>query len=379
MPLLIALPRRLLIVFAVFLTLGLMGGISFLQLPRARVTVQPTIERREAVQEIVLSTAVQDPDFVRFRLPARVVEAEATREQIIERTGAARHDDFARGTVMLHNELPEVQELLPKTHLRHESSGVFFLTDGPATIPARGETAMTVTAQAKGAAGNVPAGRFVIDKLSPDLQRAVYAESPRQMSGGVAVDEPLSENEISRARESMAAGAREEVRGKLSAAAGGASMREDLMKFEETDVAVSAEPGSTAATFSVRVTVRGRALLVDETDLLGLTVLKLRELGGPDQEFVTYDPHSFSASIIRSDFERGEAVVQGKLSGKFAHKLGLEVFSGQNLAGLSGAEVKERLQKLPGVGDVAISFWPFWVHTVPSRPEQVDISVANDQ
>lgn len=377
MNILLALPRRALIALAVVLALALAASVVLLRLPQVTVTVVAATERREIVQEIILSTAVDDPDFVQFKLPAQVVEATAARERTVERTGAARHDDFARGTVVLRNELDEVQELLPKTHLRHEASGVYFLTDRPVAVPAHGEVAMPVTAKERGPAGNVPPGRLVIDKLPATTQQSVYAESNAPMSGGVAVDDPVSETELRSAREEIVQAARDEVRGQLTAVAGGAPLREELINYEEVETLVGAEVGSKTASFMVKTIVRGRAFIADETNLLGLAALKLREAASANEVFATYDLSSFSLGVLRSDFARGEAVVQGKLTGTFARKLGPASLAGRNLAGLSAGEVRERLQQEEGVGEVEVSFWPFWVTSVPGNSERVEIVVKS--
>ena len=83
--------------------------------------------------------------------------------------------------------------------------------------------------------------------------------------------------------------------------------------------------------------------------------------------------------MIKRDIERGEAIVEGSLSGTFATKIGPTVFSGENLAGLSEQEVREKLTQLPGIGDVEVSFSPFWVKTVPSKPDAIEILVTSNK
>lgn len=371
-------PQRVLLFLFVLLAVLIGGGLAYAYLPQAIIEVTPALREREVATEIFLSTTVEGPDFVAFKLPARVVDRSVEEIQFFEREAGEITEDFAQGQVRLINKQIDEQRLLPKTHLRHEETGVFFLTNAAAVIPPQSEIVVGVTAKEKGAAGNAFAGRFIVDKLPVSVQKRVYAESDQVFTGGVVVEKALTENELAAAREQVLSVTRGRVLGELSTEAGGAPLREDLTAFDEPVITTSVEPGSRANGYGLQAKIRARAFIVDDNDLLSLTLLRLRSAAEANEEFVTYDPQSFKAIIRRADFERGEAVVEGSLVGSFANKLGPTVFAGENLAGLSSDEVREQLQSLPGVGDVKVTLSPFWVTTVPSRIGSVDIQVGNN-
>ncbi len=372
----IVMTRRSLLFLAVLLLIIMAGGLAYIYLPRAYIEIRPKLTSRTVSQEIILSSSASEPDFVRFILPAQMVHREAQEHKTFEREGGEKFDDFATGEIRLFNKQTSEQRLLPKTNLRHEESGIFFLTDTAATVPPQGETRVTVTAKEKGATGNVPAGRFIVDKLPVSLQQYVYGESEHSFDGGVAVKIPLSEKELAEAGEMVLKLARDRLGGEMTAEAGGARVRPDLTLYSDETVEASAAAGSRASQFTVTAKLTARAFLVDENDLLSLTLLTLRQSTGAEEEFVAYEPHSFSMEIERGDFERGEAVVRGSLTGSFASKVGPRVFGGGNLAGLTENEVREVLQQLAGV-EVSVKFWPFWVNTVPARKGAVEISATS--
>lgn len=366
---------------ALLLTIALlaMGAIAAASyLPTATIAIHPTVTARTIEQDIILSTKTQEPDFTRFILPATQVEKEINVRETIQRESTSATEDFARGNVVLKNTQPEEQNLLPKTHLRHEATGTFFLTDAPVSIPPEGETSVTVTAKEKGPTGDVPPGKFIIDKLPAASQALVWAESTQPFSGGHAADTALTQEEIDAAVNEAVSAARERARGELTLAAGGAPLRDDLITVNTSSQTASVQAGQNVTQFTVDVTATARGFVVDENNLLSLTVLALRSKVEPDEEFLSYDPNSFSLTIERAAFDQGEVQVKGQLTGSFGKKISPSLLTPTNIAGLSASELTERFENLPNVEKAEVQFSPFWVTSAPSRPEGIEVKIVEE-
>ncbi|MBI3421119.1 MAG: baseplate J/gp47 family protein [Candidatus Sungbacteria bacterium] len=361
----------------VLLFLTCAGVIAFVYLPRATITVFPATAERQKQQEIILSAQAKEPDFRRFILPGKALMKTVEVSKDVVRTNTTLHDDFAKGQVALFNKQNEAQSLLPKTHLRHEGSGVFFLTDSAVKIPPQASVAVGITAKAPGASGNVAAGTFLVDKLPASLRSLVFATSDLPMTGGTIVDTPLTQAEIDAAMKDLLVEGRRQAQTQLSLAAAGAPVRPDLLATQVESQSSSAPAGSLASSFTVHSKVNASAFLTDENDLLGLTLLALRSNLAQDEEFISYDPKSFEASLLASNFERGEAKIRGTLTGTYAQKISPNVIQTSSLAGLAPGEVEEKLKQLPGIGKVKVKLWPFWVRTVPARVGAVTTVVEN--
>ena len=367
---------------SLFLALGLLflacaGVVAFVYLPRATITVFPATAQRQKQQEIILSAKAQEPDFRRFILPGKALTKTVEVSKDVVRTNTTLHDDFDKGQVVLFNKHHEPASLLPKTHLRHEASGIFFLTDSAVKIPPQDSVPVGITAKAPGASGNVAAGKFLVDKLPASLQSLVFATSDLPLAGGTIVDTPLTQAEIDAAMKDLLVEGRRQAQTQLSLAAAGAPVRPDLLSIQVESQSSSASVGSLASSFTVYSKVNASAFLADENDLLGLTLLALRSNLSPDEEFISYDPKSFEASLVASNFDRGEAKIRGKLTGTYAQKISPNVIQTSSLAGLVPAEVEEKLKQLPGIGKVEVKLWPFWVKTVPARAGAVTTVVEN--
>lgn len=373
----IELTRRSFLGLVFLIVVILASLVVLIYLPKARIILAPATENRSVEQEITLSTKATTPDFVKFTLPAKIAEKEIEDAKVVTRSEGEVKEDFANGTVVLVNEQAEEQPLLPKTHLRHEASGVQFLTDRAVRIPPQGEIEVTVTAEQAGASGNVPAGNFIVDRLPEESQKLIYARSEQAMTGGLTTDSAITEPEIVAAKEDLLNQLREQARSELTLEAGGAAIPPELIYLETLEEGASAEPGSAAVSFTVRSKVRARAFIVAQNDLLSLTLLALRGSTTSEEEFVSYDPESFTPKILRADFERGQARISGSLTGTFAQKIPPSALSADNIAGLGEQEVIAYFEKLSSVGKAEVEFSPFWVTSIPTRPSATEIVVKN--
>lgn len=375
----IELTRRSLVGLVFLILIVLAALLVLVYLPSARVTLHPATQNRTVEQEITLTTQATAPDFLKFTLPAKIAEKELEDSTSIERSSGEIKEDFAKGIVTLINEQAEEQPLLPKTHLRHEATSVQFLTDNAVRIPPQGEITVGVTAEEAGPGGNVSAGKFIVDKLPASAQAVIYARSDQDFTGGLSTDSAITEPEIAAAKEELLNQLRERARGELTLEAGGAAIPPELIHLETLEEAASAQAGSAAVSFTVRAKVRARAFVVTQNDLLSLTLLALRGSTSSEEEFVSYEPESFTPRIIRADFERGQARIAGTLAGTFAQKIPPSALSTSNIVSLGEQETVEYFERLPAVGNAEVKFSPFWVTSIPTRPSATEIVVDNNQ
>ncbi len=360
-------------ILAVLSVSGVISGLVWM--PRATITVSPAVTTRTIEREIILSQSAKDADYVKYILPAQKIEKEAEEMKTIQRSTAGARDSEAKGTVILKNDQADEQPLLPKTHLRHEGTGAFFLTDQAVRIPPQGEVTVTVTAETPGQAGNVPAGKFIVDRLPVSMQKVVYGESTAAFTGGVVTDSPITENELKEALKETEEAAQIKVHNLILTEAGGAVVRDDLIKMEIESQETSAADGDKVPEFEAKTKIKARGFIVSESDLLSLTLLNLRSQPDSAEELVSYDPESFKVEILRADFDRGEARIKGTMTGSFAKKSSLAKVDKAKLAGRSEAEISEYFAQFDDLGEVKVALWPFWVKTVPAREKAVRIEL----
>ncbi len=373
----IRIARGVLIIVFLLAAAAVASLLAVIYLPAATITIHPLAKDQVVEQTILLSTTTTTPDFIHFTLPAKILQKDVQVSKVFTRPGNAT-EDFAHGVLDLINNSNEDQGLLPKTHLRHEASGAMFLTDNAIRVPAHSQLAVPVTAEQKGVIGNVPAGKFIIDRLPTSAQSIIFGQSTQDFSGGLAVDTPLAESEITEAKSELEKQASTQALTELAGQTGGIPIRPELLTTSFDNEQISATAGSKVASFSVSVTLHAHGFIVDDNDLLGLTLLALRSQSNPAQDFVSYKPESFKISVTRADFTRNTAEVKGSLVGSFAQKISTDALDPKNIIGLSKAEALDHFKQISGVGDVDISLSPFWVQTIPGRTSAVQINLASN-
>jgi len=373
----VAVPGKSIIVVALLLV----GGAGFLVattlFPRATIAVHPKINQQKITKDIILSSKITNPDYVRFTLPATIVEEELTITKQFENAGGKTSQDFSKGTITFTNTQDEEQRLLPKTQMRHVDSGVIFLTDIPVAIPAKGTLMVFVTAKEKGVIGDVSSGAFVVEKFSPLLQKVVPAKSETAFTGGETTDTEITEDAIASAQKTVLEQATQDARAKLTTKAGGAPIRPELITTEILSQKVSTSAGSKALKYNAQAHVKAKGFVVDTHNIVSLMTLALRANVGPDEEFISYDASSFSLAIAQTDWTAGQARVSASLLGTYAKKIGSNELITDNLSGLSEQEIIHSFSASPTIGSVEVSLSPFWVKSAPSDKKQIDVRVES--
>lgn len=376
MPYRISLSGGSLILAVLLIIVGVGLFIALTLFPHATITVHPRVSTKQLSKDIVLSSSAATPDYIHFTLPATIVEKEIHIQKEFTQQGSAPTPDFATGSVTLTNNQEEEQRLLPKTHLRHEATGIFFLTNERVVIPPHGSVNVGVTAKEQGTKGEVAPGKFIVDKLPAHLQKLVFGESTSAFSGGESVTTALSQATIDAAQQEVLEQAKKQAASDLTAQSKGTPIRADLTSIEVLSQHTSAQEGSHSAQFTSEARVKARGFALEAQDIVSLMTLALKSSVESDEEFVSYDANSFQLAIIQTDWKTGNARITAKLTGTYTKKISPQDLSRQNLAGLSKEEVIDRFKDSPSIDHVDVSFSPFWVRSVPSKENQIEVTVA---
>src|SRR3989344_1670326 len=318
------LPKKSISLVVIILVIAVIGIVLTTALPHTTITVRPKVDQRKISKDIILSSKTTTPDYVHYALPAKIISQEGHAEQSFTQSDGDVTQGNSKGTVTFTNTQDTEQRLLPKTHLRYEPTGVMVFTDNPVIIPPHG------TGDAPGAAKQTV--------LEAAKQKALDA---------------------------------------IKKEAGNAEVRSDLLSVTPEHNDASVQAGSKAVSYTASATVQAKEFIVDSHDIISLMTLALRAEVAPDEEFISYDPASFSIAITQTDWNTGQARISASLTGTYGKKIGSSELSEDNLAGLGKQELANHFKNFPSIGDVDIKFWPFWVTSAPSRPNQINIEVAH--
>lgn len=198
---------------------------------------------------------------------------------------ATSSDGKAKGMVEIINESRADQPLVAGTRLL-SAQGVLFRLDGRVTVPSGGRETVAVTADALGAAGDVPAGRFTIPGLPASAQKLIYGESQVAMIGGTAWSgDPFTQAELDAALAGLSQEQADAMYG-LAVEQAGPDFVLPKASYDgvRTEILEAPSVGTPVGDFKlkVRFTASGMALPTDQLQLLLQDALRSQVPAGAD-------------------------------------------------------------------------------------------------
>lgn len=372
-------PRRFLrlILFLALASFLLVVVVIYFSFSRATITLFPKEEAANIEYDAVIDASkTYDPSKL-DQVPGRIesVEKEGTKE--ITNVGEKMIPDFAHVTVTIYNQQGASQGLLPQTQLVN-ADGIKFRTDQAVNVPGGSSVQVGATADAAGKEYNIGPSRFSIIKLSPELQKLVYAESKEAATGGEKAVTSVVEQEITAAQDALTSEleqqAQEELRSRLQATE---QFIPEAVAKKVLDKTATVEPGAQTDKFSVTVKVQFATVVFDENNLLQLSIAKLNASLPETKELVSYDPSSFKYQIASFDQKKGTAKLSAKLAGLARPRLSNDLFNKDAVKGLNRTELTDHFKKYPDVDHIDVRFTPFWVLAVPTIQDNITIEVGS--
>ncbi|MFI5101622.1 MAG: baseplate J/gp47 family protein, partial [Actinomycetes bacterium] len=366
----------------VLLALIVLGSLL---LPSATVefTVRPT------TLGPILLTITADPtvsvaDPAAFVVPAARPTFPLSASGNFAASGTKVTDTKATGSVRWQNCDPTSAYRLPGGTVVRTPSGVAFTTDVAVFVPVAILTLPTITCQYRdvpvtaaraGEAGNVPAG--TITTVPPAYNPVVLRVSnPAATTGGTHTETVVaSQQDIDAATHTLDT----QLDGMLQAAiANPAQVPTSSTVVDGTASRTPSVPGvdpatilgQAVATFDYTLVSTGSVTTIDRTSVTVVAEGRLRAEVPAGSQLVdgsvlvdlgTPVPQGQAVAIPAS--ARAQVVVPVDAS-TIRHRV----------EGLSAADAQ---RALAGLGDVAISLWPFWVTTVPSYDFRVDVRIVS--
>lgn len=365
--------KKIIILFAIA-SFILIAFVIYNSLSRAEIRLTP----KKEVEKVEFEVSVEKKENITTQsaLPGKILVETLEEKQKITDIALKQIDDRAQGKVIIYNKRGESQPLLPHTQLRSEKTGLIFRTDQRVVVPAGGQIEVSVTSDETGEKTNIEPDHFTIIKIWKDWQDLIYAESKEKMQGGVREAKVATQEEIEKAREKVATDiyqkALESFKKKLQ---GNEKILEKATLKEIINANASCKPDTRTDEFEMYVKAKIIAVIFDEKALFDLAQARLRAKILEDKELLAFDPKSFKYSIQSYDEKEERAQIKAELSGISVYKISSSVFDKEKLIGLDTSEVKVYFRKNPDIENVEVSFSPFWVKTVPSLKDHIEIVV----
>lgn len=357
------------IAVAVLVALLIGGGVAAaVTLPKADITVTPNTQPFSVDIPVTLSARALSVDAGGNVLPAKVIEVSKDGSATLDTTGTKDAGEKASGEITVVNTLPRNQSMVTRTRFA-APDGRIFRAQSAISVPAGGQSKVTVLADDGGEAGNLPAGtKLIIPGLGGT--DAVYGQVDTALTGGTSTPSPeVSAGDVEKGKQALAVAVAKdavpEAKGKLAV---GYALSDQASATTILNSTPDPKPGTSAKTFTTAGKVRVRYFTYQDGELQKVIKEDLKAKIPPGSDLVEerisqmFVPTSESADTLVGVMRISTfAVPQISRDGVKAA-----------VVGKSAAEAKTALTAM-GVRDVKVTLSPFWVNSVPGKLERIEI------
>lgn len=366
----LAMYRHIALTFVVLVAFALIS-VLYLATMQAVIHVDP-VESTVNAEFIVQATETQVSE---SEIPAEVLSGTIGKTQTFVPTGEGAKEipGIATGQVTIYNDMTFDQALVATTRLLTLDNVLFRLLKG-VTVPAGSSVIADVYADKEGASGDIAATSFTIPGLSAARQALVYAKSTETFTGGVNMISVVSEEEINAAVAVVESALLEDAKSMLHEESS-KQYKGEVFEAEIVDKTFSINPGTTADSYDVTMTLKVNGVFYDSDSLLRLAEIKLYQGLGQGREFLNTDFSGAEVSLESSNEEFGTASLRVTLAGQAIASRTSEALDVQRFVGMKEAEVKDLLVGEGIARDVSVDFFPFWVRKIPRLKDHIYIEI----
>ncbi|MEK7625032.1 MAG: hypothetical protein AAB467_01630 [Patescibacteria group bacterium] len=350
-----------------FLTVVLLGVIIFISSVRATITVLTKQDNQSVTLSISVGGAGQRS------IAGSVTSSNFSYTKEFFPTGNKQVEDNARGKATIYNRTGAAQTLVKTTRLLNED-GILFRMATAATIPARGQTEVSVVADQKGIQGNIGPSSFTIPGLSPDKQKLIFAESKAAMTGGSHTVGVLSSDDLDNAKTDFGSAAVAEFSKSLPPLASGMaraiSLSEEDLKFDHV-------AGDEVGSFLVSGASNMRVVEYRTQDVESLInrEISAKVVDGTERYLVL--SNTPKVELVNVDLKNGLATLNAREEVAVTLDSNSVKLSPENFFGKSRDEISRYVMGIDHVANVDVKFSPSWALSAPNVADHISVIVKS--
>ena len=370
------------IVVCFFTTLVILGFV----LPKADLVITLKTEALTYDFEFVADELIDKIDSVSNRIPSEKVEITNEESGDYPATGKKHVTEKATGKIIIYNECSTgAQSLVANTRFLSKEGKIFrikksitmtgFTKPEDKVIP--GSAIAEVVAEEPGESYNIGGTSFTIPKLQ-ELNSwkfsCLYARSEQAMSGGVDKEVlSLSDSDYLTAKENLIKIVKEKNEKEFAdETLSEYVFLEYLEESEEVKIIDDIKVGDIVDNFQMTVLVKSTALLVTKENLNNLIDEKISS-GLSNKIELVGGSRSYEIGKVNKD-ENGKISIPVFVSQNSITKIDIDKIKNE-IAGKNELELRKYFVNINGIKSTDVGFWPFWVKSIPSSLDKINITI----
>lgn len=375
-----------------FLTAGLLVAAiaGYFIIPSATIALTPKKEIISFSSPITADKNITKVDYALKKIPAQIIRVEKSETKEFIATGAGGSGSKARGTITIYNEFSSApQTLVATTRFISATSGKTFRIINSVVVPgAKTENGKIVAslidaeviADAGGTDYNISPSDFSIPGFAgtPKYEK-FYGKSKTAMSGGSSGGaKTISEDDISNAQKAILSEFAKSQNNALDGqVASNLKLFQEAARQEEPEVIFSASSGTAAEKFIATIKLKSIALVFDEKHMSDLADRLISSYLG-DKRRAIENTRQIEYSKIQVNFEKGQMVFTAKISQEAVWKINISDLK-EKILGKNEADIRKILGQMQGIANAKISFWPFWVKSMPGQADKIKATIDESE
>jgi len=368
------------------------GGIVFLLMTfnaKMDLLVKPVLTPVSIEQDIQISVAQKEVDFINKILPGQLIQATTEKEDTFTASGENLMAS-ATGTLFVYNNInpPTPLTLREGTRFLSSKEGKIFKTLNKIVLPPAlltggkitpSITEVVVQAQEAGEDYNIEPAKFSVPGLRGTvLYYNVWAESRQKMQGGgLAHIEKITAQDIENAQNTLTKGAQEEIFNKLKSQTDPSFLLDqEGIGMEQKSFDCSPGINTASSTFKCRLSTTGTALIYKEQDLQQMVENILQYSLSPNQKIYTESLRTIVQPKNKTT-NSGILLLRVRVTGQSYSAVDTDTLV-NNSVNRSKTDILNTItQQYAGQIEKAnIRLKPFWVKTAPKNPEKIRVQIV---
>ncbi len=362
---------RTIAVTFLIVTLVLLGVIIFFTSKKATIVVVAKTDNKNVNLDV--NVAQQKTDASSITGVVTTTEFKWTQKYFP--TGNKTTDGLAGGTVTLYNETGAAQPLVKTTRLL-TLSGVLFRLSDRVVVPAKGQITATVYADQPGASGNIGPSKFTIPGLNADKQKVVYADSAKEMTGGVRTVGILTDGDLKAAESDYVEKVKQAVNNSLGKMG---SFDQKLVFVPEHNVSADRKAGEEVTEFNLAGTNTVVVVYYNSDELKSVLAKEISSRIDASTEKVLSVSKEPQVTLGSYDLAKQQARLSVYQDVLVTLDANADKLAAANFFGKTKDEIERYVFGLGHVVGVDVKFSPSWMRTAPAVSDRVQVIIKNVQ
>ncbi len=360
-----------------------MGIVWYMGLAAARVHIVLKTQQDAQAQDFAVSFAANAAASSTSVLPVSVFRKDFSYTKTYQATGTTTQAMYIQGTITVYNAAQQTPQILVQgTRFVSSDNKVFRLTQrisvpgytyqGGASVP--GTIVATVQADQPGSAYAVAPGRFSLPGLQGTAKyEKIYGLSSAQFSYDPAGAHSVTVQDVTQAKQDVAGYAFDQAKSDvLKTLPDSVKLFDQALQIQVNQIKTSSKAGDQATQFTATVSGTLALMTFDERDVARFVAQRMPQY--QIQSDVVSPRYQFTYDNPQVDFAKGTMTLT--VHARREVRVLLDNLSlRQRVSGKTIPELRTDLLSIPGLDQVQLSVWPFWVMRVPSDIDKITVEV----